>query len=63
MKIRHVLAVATALAVLGLAACGNTTLHEPGAYKGAKDPQATEEAATARAAKLRERAILAHTDR
>lgn len=63
MKIRHVLAVATALAVLGLAACGDTTLHEPGAYKGPADPEASEDAANARAAKLRERAILAHSDR
>ncbi|TXK62360.1 hypothetical protein [Alkalisalibacterium limincola] len=63
MKIRHVLAVATVLAVLGLAACGDTTLHEPGVYKGPSDPEAGEEAANARAEKLRERAILAHSDR
>lgn len=63
MKIRHVLAVATAFIALGLVACGDTTLHEPGEYKGANDPEASVEAADARAAKLRERAILAHSDR
>lgn len=63
MKIRHVLAVATAFIALGLTACGDTTLHEPGEYKGASDPEASVEAADARATKLRERAILAHSDR
>ncbi|MGY6518723.1 MAG: hypothetical protein ACXIUZ_08410 [Lysobacteraceae bacterium] len=63
MKIRPVLAVALGAIVLTLAACGDTVIHEPGVYKGERDPSATQEAADARAEKLRERALLAHTDR
>lgn len=63
IKFHHVLATATVLSVLALAGCGDTTLHEAGEYKGSNDPDATTEAADARAETLRQRALLAHTDR
>jgi len=55
-----------AAAVLALAAgCSeapDVTLHEPGAYKGPKDPLTTEQAA-AREEELRKRFQLVQTDR
>lgn len=63
IKFRHLLAIATVLGAFALTGCGNTTLHEPGEYKGSNDPDATTEAADARAETLRQRSLLAHTDR
>lgn len=58
---RVVLAVAS---LSLLAACDSgVTVHEPGVYKGKHDETATKEAAQRRAEPLRERALLAHTDR
>lgn len=55
-------AIALGLALL-MGGCGQATIHEPGVYKGSRDPDATAEAAAAREQKLRERARLAFTDR
>lgn len=59
------LLVALAVASLSLlSACDSgVTVHEPGVYKGQQDESATKAAADRRAEPLRERALLAHTDR
>lgn len=58
------LLLALAVGALALTACDSgVTVHEPGVYKGKKDESATKEAADRRAEPLRERALMAHTDR
>lgn len=56
--------VALAVAGLLLTACDSgVTVHEPGVYKGKGDETATKEAADRRAEPLRQRALVAMTDR
>lgn len=65
MKTRGIFAVAVVVATAGLSGCwenSDVTLHEPGKYKGMKDPLLTQQTA-ARDEALKKRFELVQVDR
>lgn len=66
MQLRMTLALMLILFTLGLAACYESpgvTVHEPGAYKGDKDPLLEIQRTLDQQQRLRERFNLVQTDR
>lgn len=65
MKTRGILAIAVVISAAGLSGCwedSDVTIHEPGKYKGMKDPLLTQQAA-ARDEALKKRFELVQVDR
>jgi len=66
MQLRTTLSLILSLLILGLAACyesPDVTVHQPGVYKGDKDPLLEKQRTSDQQQRLRERFNLVQTDR
>ena len=66
MQLKMALPLTMTLLTLGLAGCyesPSVTVHEPGAYKGDKDPLMEKQRSSEQQQRLRERFNLVQTDR
>lgn len=66
MNIKAVILTATMVSLTGLSACyesADVTVHEPGVYKGRKDPLLEKQRDAAQQESLRQRFNMVQTDR
>jgi hypothetical protein len=66
MRLRNIMAIALLALVAGLAGCyesTDVTMHEPGVYKGGKDPLVALEGNSEQQQKLKDRFTLVQADR
>lgn len=63
MKAKPARVIAATILLTGLLTACDVTVHQPGVYKGKKDPLATQDAAEQRAGALSNRAARAFGDR